>query len=571
MNLTKSFVNNISDALFIVDSNHKVVYANAAVKDIIGKEPGEIINCYCYNIFTSDLCFKGCPFNYVTESRTSFTKVGVKVYDDNNNVKEITYTAFPYRDEMIDGIAVTLRNADLPVHVIEPFPKDYEHLPHKRQFYNELLQEVSDGVVMVDKSFKIIEFNKVAEAITGFKKEDVYGQPCPNICSFTEEFSCPFDYCLKTKHDVEEALTTIIRKTGEPIVVKVKLKILKDDSGNLLGGIALLKNIVTFSKPAKNDKCFMGICGKSDAIKYVLEFMKAVSLTKSPLLITGENGVGKDLVATTIHKLSMNEAEPFIKINCAAFPENLIEGELFGYENGHSLSNVSKREGKLELAGKGTVLLSEITETSLTFQAKLLRLIENGTFQALGSNEVRTNQARLILTSSKDLKAEIKKGNFREDLFYRLNTFHLNIPPLRERVEDIPLLAEHFLQELINSYGEKFSKKVVGFSDTAMEVLTCYDWKGNVRELKNVIENAYFMLHDNKSHITPEDLPYELREAAHKNNHLKNHNAEREKIINALRECDLDKTKASKLLGYSRVTLWRKIIYYAIKPEEIIR
>lgn len=569
MNLTKSFVNNISDALFIVDSNHKVVYANSAVKDVIGKEPGEIINCYCYNIFTSDLCFKGCPFNYVTESRTSFTKVGVKIYDDGNNVREVTYTAFPYRDEMIDGIAVTLRNADLPVQLIEPFTTGYEHIPHKRQFYNELLQEVSDGVVIVDKSFKIIEFNKVAEAITGFKKEEIYGQPCPNICSFTEEFSCPFDYCLKTKHDVEEALTTIVRKNGEPVIVKVKLKIIKDNQENLLGGIALIKNIVSFPHTNKPDKTFMGICGKSDAMKHVFEFVKAVSLTQSPVLITGESGVGKDLVASTIHKLSRNESKPFIKINCAAFPDNLIESELFGYENGHS--NAYKREGKLELALDGTVLLSEITETSLTFQSKLLRLLEDGTFCRVGSNEPRKNKALIILTSSKDLKAEAKKGNFREDLFYRLNTFRLFIPPLRDRVEDIPLLAEHFLRELINSYGEKFSKKVVGFSDDALEVLTGYDWKGNVRELKNVIESVYFMLPGIKSYITPEDLPFEIREAAYKNNHLKDHNAERERIIKALKECDLDKTKASKLLGYSRVTLWRKMIYYAIKPEELIR
>ncbi len=431
------------------------------------------------------------------------------------------------------------------------------------------MQEVSDGVVIVDKSFKIIEFNKVAEAITGFKKEEIYGQPCPNICSFTEEFSCPFDYCVKTRHDVEEALTTIIRKNGESVIVKAKLKIIKDNQENLLGGIALIKNIVSFPSTNKSDKSFMGICGKSDAIKYVIEFVKAVSLTQSPVLITGESGVGKDLVASTIHKLSRNESKPFIKINCAAFPDNFIESELFGYENGNS--NASKREGKLELALEGTVLLSEITETSLTFQSKLLRLLEDNTFCRVGSNEPRKNKALLILTSSKDLKAETKKGNFREELFYRLNTFHLFIPPLRDRVEDIPLLAEHFLRELINSYGEKFSKKVVGFSNDALEILTGYDWKGNVRELKNVIESVYFMLPDSKSYITPEDLPFEIRAAAYINNHLKDHNAERERIIKALKECDLDKTKASKLLGYSRVTLWRKMIYYAIKSEELIR
>lgn len=571
MNLSKSFVDNITDALFIVDSAHKVVYANAAVKEVIGKEPGEIINNYCYNIFTSDLCFKGCPFNYVTESRTSFTKLGVKIYDDVGNVKEVSYTAFPYRDDMIDGIAVTLRNSDLPVQVIEPFAKDYEHIPHKKQFFNELLQEVSDGVVMVDKSFRIIEFNKIAESITGFKKQEVYGQPCPNLCSFTEEFSCPFEYCLKTKHDVEEALTTIIRKTGEPIVVKVKLKILRDGAGNLLGGLALVKNIVSFVKSNKDDKCFMGICGKSHAMRHVYEFIKASSLTSSPLLISGENGVGKDLVANTIHNMSVNNAEPFIKINCAAFPEGLIYAELFGSENGAAIGSKTVKEGKLELAGEGTILLNEIAETSLSFQAKLLQLLEDKSFHRLGGKETLTTKTRLMFTTSKDLKKEVQKGNFREDLYYRLNTFHLHIPPLRERVEDIPVIAEHFLKELIEAYNAKFNKKIIGFSDAAIDVLKNYDWKGNIRELKNLVENVFFMISDDRSYITPEDLPYEVREVASKNNHQKNHNADREKIISALKESDLDKTRAAKLLGYSRVTLWRKIIYYGINLEELLK
>lgn len=571
MNLTKSLVSNITDALFIVDPSYKIVYANAAVKDVIGKEAGEIINCYCYNVFTSDLCFKGCPFNYVSETKTSFTKVGVKIYDEMGNVKEVTYTALPYRDDVLDGIVVTLRDSDLPVHVVEPFFKNYEHLPHKRQFYNELLEEISDGVIIVDSFFKIIEFNKVAENITGFKKEEIYGQPCPNICSFTEDFSCPFEYCLKTQHDVAEALTTIIRKSGEPIIVKVKLKIIKNENGGFIGGIALLKNVVGFRSKENKENSYMGILGKSDAMKHVVDFVKAASLTKYPILITGENGVGKDLIASTIHKLSVNASEPFIKINCAAFPENLIEEELFGHENRKINDSVTHKLGKLDIVGEGTILLTEITETPLYFQRKIMQLLEDGTFQRLAGEKVIQSKARLIFSSSKDVKKEVQRGNFLKELYYRLNVFHLNIPPLRDRLEDVMLLAEHFLKEMIESYNEKFNKRVLGFSEDVSEVFTHYDWKGNVRELKNVIENIYFMIPVSKSHITKEDLPREILEAAHKNNYLKNHNEEREKIINVLRECGLDRTKASKMLGYSRVTLWRKIIYYAIKPEEVIK
>ncbi len=569
MNLTRSLVDNITDAVFIVDTNHKVVYANSAVREFIGKEPGEIINSYCYNVFTSSLCFKGCPFNYVTESRTSFTKLGVKIYDDVGNVKEVSYTAFPYRDDMVEGIAVTLRNADLPVHVIEPLTGTYEYLPHKRQFFNELIQEVGEGVVIVDSSFKIIEFNKIAEEITGFRKEAVYGQPCPNICSFTEEFSCPFDYCLRTNHDAEEALTNIIRKSGEPVVVKVKLKLVKDGSGKLLGGIALIKNIVNFSSD-KNIDSFAGICGKSDSIRHVYDFVKAASISDYPILISGERGVGKDLVATTIHKVSDRAGELCIKINCAAFPEGQLEMEIFGAEKGGSNGNGMGKQGKLEIVGKGTIILDDINETSLSFQTKLFKLLEEGKYYKLGGEKPLTSESRLIFTTVKDLKKEVEKGNFREDLYYFLNRFHIHIPSLFERREDIPVLAEYFLKQLIDTHNYKLCKKVIGFDSSAIDILCNYDWKGNVMELKNLVESVYFMLPDHKNYITPEDLPSDIREAARKNSQVKNHNEERQKIINALLQCNLDKTKAAKLLSCSRVTLWRKMIYYQITPEELL-
>lgn len=571
MNLTKSLVDNITDALFIVDSSHKVVYANTAIKDVIGKEPGEIINNYCYNVFTSELCFKGCPFNYVSESRTSFTKLYVKIYDDAGNIKEVNYMAFPYRDEMIDGIAVTLRSSNLPFQPIELVTKDYDYLPHKRRFFNELLQQVSDGVIMVDKSFNIIEFNSVAEHITGFKKEEVYGQPCPNLCSFAEDFSCPFEYSLKTKHDELVALTNIIRKNGEPVVAKVKLKILKDDSGNIIGGLALLKNVVSFVKSRRDSDSFMSICGESKQMKQVYDFVKAAAISKSSVLISGEAGVEKDLIAQAIHSISQYSDEPFIKINCAVFPDNLLDGELFGYENGQHYGSDSYKEGKLEMVKDGTVVLNEINETSLTFQAKLLRVLEEGVFERVGGKESIKFNGRIIVISNVDLKKETQKGNFREDLYYRLNTIQINIPPLRERLEDLPPLCDYFLKETISANNNKLNKKLIGFSDAALEVMKNYSWHGNVIELKNLIENLYFMVDNDKEYILPEDLPFEIREQASRNNRLKNHNVERENIINALLECDMDKTKAAKMLGYSRVTLWRKIIYFGINTEDIIK
>jgi len=230
--------------------------------------------------------------------------------------------------------------------------------------------------------------------------------------------------------------------------------------------------------------------GESSNLEKLKEQIQASGPSNSRVLISGENGTGKELVARNIHALSKRRNEPFVEVNCAAIPENLIESELFGYEKGAFTGAVGLRKGRFELAHKGTLFMDEIGDMSLPTQAKVLRVLQEHQFHRVGGERLVKTDVRVIAASNKDLKKEIEKGNFREDLFYRLNVIPLHVPPLRNRVEDIPLLASHFLREMAEEQGIKVKK----ISPEGMEILKGYAWPGNVRELKNVIERLLIMV-----------------------------------------------------------------------------
>ncbi len=551
------------EASFLINSEHKIKEASGDLEQLFGLTPESIINRYCYDVITSELCFRNCPFNYVVENRKPFKKDNVKFYDDNGNYREFSYLVTPMDDN--GGISVKIfkngiKNSDLKT--------TEEKNGFEKIILPYILDNSNDGIIIVDKNFRIIEFNKVAQELTGFTKGELYGQPCPDICTLSKNFSCPFDFCLKTNTSEAETHTVINRKNGEPVMVNLKLKLIYDEQKNPLYGIAILKEVVEFVD-TNEDSSFYGIIGKSNEMRLIYKTIKVAALTHSPVLITGESGVGKELVASAIHNIRTRNKTPFIKINCAALPETLLESELFGYEKGAFTGATTSKAGKFELAGDGTILLDEISETTKTFQAKLLRVIQEREFERLGGNKPIQLKARIIATTNKNLKEEIEKDNFRADLFYRLSGIVINMPPLRERKDDIPLLAVHFLKELIKTYNDKLHKKVIGFSDEAFTVLKNYYWHGNVRELKNTIESIYFSIPEDKINIKLEDLP-EFIKSFH-NDFKRNNSPERERILNALKETSFDKTKAAEKLGMSRVTLWRKMVLYNINIKELIK
>jgi two-component system response regulator AtoC len=312
------------------------------------------------------------------------------------------------------------------------------------------------------------------------------------------------------------------------------------------------------------NRCFRapGIVGESAAMKNVLSLVERVSASDATVLILGESGTGKELVATAIHYQSKRKHKPLIRVNCAALPEGLIESELFGHEKGAFTGAVKRKPGRFELAHGGTIFLDEIGDLPPSTQVKILRVIQERTFERVGGTETLKADVRIIAASNKNLDEEVRAGRFREDLYYRLNVIPIALPPLRERKEDIPALIEHVLDKC----RTKMSKEV-RMSREAADVLLAYGYPGNVRELENIIERAATLASSDR--INKEDLPVALTRA---NNEVKSlfltdvaAEAEKNHIIRVLETTQGNKTKAAEILGISRKTLWEKMNAYHIE------
>lgn len=303
---------------------------------------------------------------------------------------------------------------------------------------------------------------------------------------------------------------------------------------------------------------FDEIIGKSKAIKRVLEMVKSVSVTPATVLITGESGTGKELIARAIHKNSPGNKNPFVVVNCVAFSSHLLESELFGHEKGAFTGAISKRIGRFEMANGGTIFLDEIGEVDPVIQTKLLRFLQEKEFERVGSSKSIKVDVRILSATNLDLKKKAEDNNFRQDLYYRLNVFNIEVPPLRERKEDIPLLVEHF----IHKYNKILNKKVEEISPQAMELLLNYDYPGNIRELENILERSMIMA---KNNIMDETYFAFINKEnfSEKKGTLKE--VEKELIIKYLIQNKSNRTKTAELLGISRRSLQNKIKEYQIE------
>lgn len=315
------------------------------------------------------------------------------------------------------------------------------------------------------------------------------------------------------------------------------------------------------------------IVGRSLKMKQVLETVAMVAPTEATVLILGESGTGKELIANALHQGSSRSEKRFIKVNCAALPETLLESELFGHEKGAFTGAVGRRPGRFELADGGTIFLDEIGEMTLATQSKLLRVLQEREFEPLGSTRTVKVDIRIVTASNRILREEVRKGNFREDLFYRLNVVPIMLPPLRERREDIPLLIEHFL----NTYNDKNGRNLLGFHPRALDAIMRYSWPGNIRELENVVERSVILSKDD--YVPFSELPEAIRGAS--GDQLSEQaregirpgmtirEMEKELIIKTLEDNDGNRTRAARVLGITRRTLQHKIKEYDLESHSI--
>ncbi len=435
-----------------------------------------------------------------------------------------------------------------------------------------ILESISDGVFTVDHRWRITSFNRAAEEITGIPREETIGRYCwevfrSNMC----EGDCALRRTMEVGKSFVSSSTSIITAKKKQVPITVCTSLLKDENGDILGGVEVFRDVSLIEelrRDLKGSFLFSDMVSRSRAMQDLFGMLDQIAQSDSTVLIQGETGTGKELLARAIHSLSLRKQAPFVAINCGALPDTLLESELFGYKAGAFTDARTDRQGLFSAAERGTILLDEIGDTSAAFQIKLLRVLEERSFQPLGSTvPIRTN-VRLIAATNHDLQLLIETGAFRRDLYYRINIITLHLPPLRERIEDVPLLVERCIAKL----NRRKNKLISGVDDRAMDILLGHDYPGNIRELENIIEHAFILCPEGC--ITERHLPTSLslrRPDSLRANGIDAMLAatEREAIIKALQETNYHREAAAARLGMHKSTLFRKIKKLSIKlPEQ---
>jgi len=415
----------------------------------------------------------------------------------------------------------------------------------------------------VDLNRFITYINPSGERITGFSIKEAVGQKCFDIFrSSICERSCPLDQIFKTGIPSIGSRVSIINKSGEEKPLRISTYPLKDERGYIAGGIRIfydLSEIERFKRKIKKGFTLDGIVGKSPRMREILSSLPDIAESDSAVLIEGPTGSGKELIARAIHFLSPRKEGPFVVVNCAALPETLLESELFGYMKGAFTGALRYKPGRFLLANNGTLFLDEVANTTQSFQADLLRVIEDGEFTPLGGTEPIKTDFRLITATNLELRRMVHEGLFRDDLYYRLNVIRITLPPLKERKEDIPLLVEHFIQK----FNILKDKNIEGISHDTFMFLLDYDFPGNIRELENIIEYAFVMCKGNI--IELEHLPRDIHDSVQRKDPLTEaETRERAKIKAVLEQYPNSRQEAARALGISRTTLWRKMKRYRI-------
>ena len=432
----------------------------------------------------------------------------------------------------------------------------------KASVLETVFDQLSDALVLYDAEFKITGVNYSAEKLFGMSSEEMLGKDCQEIfrCSSCEP-GCGVLVGLNQAPAAPNCTVRLNTGNGMERLVVMRTTQLFDDDGNLSGVVATIKDITEEAAPEKR-----ALIAESASMREVLNFVRRVAASEaSTILLEGENGTGKDLIAKTLHYQSLRQAEPFIAINCAAIPDTLLESELFGYEKGAFTDARAQKRGIFELADKGTLFLDEIGEIPLMLQAKLLRVLEEQSFRRLGGLKDIKLDLRVVAATNKNLREAVKEGAFRQDLYFRLNVIQILIPPLRERKQDVLPLTQFF----IDHYNRKFKRHIEGVSDQSAKMLLSHDWPGNVRELRNAIERA--MILEESSLISPASLPIAIShpDAGESTaviasqpflaDGLSLEDNERTLLAHALEKTNGNQTQAARLLRITRDTLRYKM------------
>jgi len=434
-------------------------------------------------------------------------------------------------------------------------PLTFDKILTDKKNLEQILDNLMDGIIAHDRERRVLFFNRAAEAITGYSKAEVIGKDCHEI------FGTPFcgnrcSFCGNPPGTIEHITypLNILAKNGEQRRIEMSVTGMTDEKDCMVGVLASFRDMteLTGLKLRMGEvEGFAGLVGRDAKMLQIYDQILALATNDLPVHISGETGTGKELVAAAIHRESRRGGGPFVPVNCGALPEGLIESELFGHVKGAFSGAIRDKKGRFELADGGTIFLDEISDLPKSMQVKLLRALQESAFERVGGERTVTVDVRVISAANRDLKREIERGNFREDLYYRLNVFPIRLPPLRERKNDIPHLAARFLEE-----AARRGQKSAGLSRDALAAMMDYSWPGNIREMQNAI---HFALVKSKGRfIHKDDLPLELT-FSHRTGESGRtpRKLDGDSVRIALARSGGNKAKAARLLGVGRATLYR--------------
>jgi PAS domain S-box-containing protein len=443
---------------------------------------------------------------------------------------------------------------------------DLRQLLESGRYESVILDSIADGVFAVDSEWKIRSFNRAAETITGIPREEALGAPCcevfrASIC----ESACALRETINTGRPIINRPIYIIRADGARIPISISTALLRDERGRTVGGVETFRDLSVeeeLRRELTGRYTFEDMVSKSPALLRIFDILPDIAASESTVLIQGESGTGKELVARAIHSLSPRSEGPMVTVNCAAIPETLLESELFGHKAGAFTDARTDRPGRFALAEGGTVFLDEIADLSRTLQARLLRVLQDGSYEPLGATATEKADVRVIAATNRDLSEMVDAGEFREDLFYRINVIAVELPPLRDRREDVPLLVDHFIERFNRLRG----KEISGVSPDVLAILMRHDYPGNVRELENILEHAFVMCRG--STIRRRHLPEHLVPDVAAGSPRSFDDAERLFLEAALERNGWNRAATARELGVHKTTLWRKMKRLGIEPPQ---
>lgn len=452
-------------------------------------------------------------------------------------------------------------------------------------YWKTVVDTIQDGIMIVDQGGTIVSVNRALTEMTGYAQGEIIGKPCTvlncDTCEIAREQKGVHWCVLFKTGSMKMRRCTFVRKDGRALHVLKNASLLRDRSGKVMGAVETMADISelvekdtqleAFRRDLRSEDTFHGILGTSSAMNRVFDLIANAAVSDAPVIILGESGVGKELAARAIHEIA-GETDPegqptghrpFIKVNCAALNESLLESELFGHVRGAFTGAVKNREGRFEAAQGGDIFLDEIGDLPLSTQVKLLRVLEEKVIERVGDNRPVPIQVRVISATNQDLEDRVREGAFREDLYYRINVIPVRIPPLRERVEDIPLLADFFFRRIRLKSG----RSIEGIGRDAMAHLLAHVWPGNVRELRSALEFAFVACQEPM--IQPDHLPPNLvsgRGSRSRSSAADDRDDIRKRrLIEALEASGGNQTRAAEILGVSRVTVWNRMKKYRIR------